>query len=112
MNKNSVKKFVKDHKIELICGGLGAIAGTALAIKIGKNVRSNKTYDAPESLVRYGIAKVVEDSESIQLMIDTDLSTNAYAIPIEDLGKFGEALCDIPGVAKANLAWIMIDIVK
>lgn len=111
MNKNAVKKFVKDHKIELTCACLGGIAGALVVVKVKRNIR-DRVKAAPDSLLKYGIKTVLEDSEGLQLMVEENLKTNAHSIPLSDLGAFGEALCDIPGIDITKSAWILIDVAK
>ena len=111
MNKNTVKKFVKDHKIEIACACLGGVAGAITVVKVRKGIR-DRVSPVPESLVKYGFKTIVEDYDGIQLMVEENLKTNAHSIPLSDLGKFGEALCDIPGIDITKSAWIMIDVAK
>lgn len=116
MNKKleKVKVFVKEHKVEIACV-VGAVA-LGVVTKRKPNIKKTdisfipKNIEVPEELVKYGVDTIDDYSGAVELM--TSYADQGYKVAVEELGKFGEALCKIPDIKPENKAYILINIAK
>lgn len=121
MNKKleKVKVFIKEHKVEIAetliaAAALGVVAKRKLNIQetdisfIPKIIPKN--IEVPEELVKYGVDTIDDYSGAVELM--TSYADTGYKVPVEELGKFGEALCKIPDIKPENKAYVLINIAK
>lgn len=65
-----------------------------------------KKLEVPKELVKYGVDSIDDYEKTVEFFADK------YSVPVKDLGKFGEALCDIPKVEPESETWILINILK
>lgn len=120
-----VKAFVKEHKVEIACAvGAAALGVVVLAVakrKLSKGVVDYitllgdkkevlKNIEVPEELVKYGVDTIDNYSGAVELM--TAYADTGYKVAVEELGKFGEALCKIPDIKPENKAYVLINIAK
>lgn len=98
-----VKVFVKEHKVEIAC----AVGNQETAISI---IPKPKNIEVPEELVKYGVDRIDDYSGAVELM--TSYADTGYKVAVEELGKFGEALCKIPDIKPENKAYVLINIAK
>ena len=118
MNKKleKVKVFVKEHKVEIACAvgaaALGVVAKRKLNIQETdiSFIPKPKNIEVPEELVKYGVDTIDDYSGAVELM--TSLADQGYKVAVEELGKFGEALCKIPDIKPENKAYVLINIAK
>lgn len=115
-----VKVFVKEHKVEIayaIAIGAGLVAlGERKLSKVDhatllvdeKEILNN--IEVPEELVKYGVDTIDNYSGAVELM--TSYANQGYKVAVEELGKFGEALCKIPDIKPENKAYVLINIAK
>lgn len=121
MNKKleKVKVFIKEHKVEIAetliaAAALGVVAKRKLNIQetdisfIPKIIPKN--IEVPEELVKYGVDTIDDYSGAVELM--TSYADTGYKVAVEELGKFGEALCKIPDIKPENKAYVLINIAK
>jgi len=122
MNKKleKVKVFVKEHKVEIAyavgVAALGVVAKRKLSkvdyatlLDDQKEILYNNI-EVPEELVKYGVDKIDNYSGAVELM--TSYANQGYKVAVEELGKFGEALCKIPDIKPENKAYVLINIAK
>lgn len=121
-----VKAFVKEHKVEIACAAVAAVCGVVVfaVSKRKPNIQKTdvsfipKNIEVPEELVKYGVDAIYNYSGAVELMTacaDTyaDACANTgYKVAVEELGKFGEALCKIPDIKPENKAYVLINIAK
>lgn len=120
-----VKAFVKEHKEEIACAvgaaALGVVMFAVTKRKLSKEVVDYitllgdkkevlKNIEVPEELVKYGVDTIDNYSGAVELM--TDCANTGYKVAVEELGKFGEALCKIPDIKPENKAYVLINIAK
>lgn len=114
---NKVKTFVKKHKVLVGTTGVAIVGGVIFAVtkhkpnitsKIVDSVSHEHT-DVPEELVKFGVDTIDNYSGCVELM--TNFAPD-YKVAIDDLGRFGEALCKIPEVKPENKAYVLINIAK
>lgn len=118
-----IKEFAKKHKTAIcttgtiIVGGVilyalyaskGKLKTTKIPIAHVKDVVPIKT-SAPEALVKFGVNDVDVYTGAIECM--TAFSPH-YSVAVGDLGKFGEALCEVPGITPDSLAFALINVAK
>lgn len=115
---NKVKAFAKKHKKALtIIGvsGMVIIGGTICVMMKRKPTqiaitdtkpKLPKKLEVPKELVKYGVDSIDDYEKTVEFFADK------YSVPVKDLGKFGEALCDIPKVEPESETWILINIAK
>lgn len=117
-----VKAFVKEHKVEIACAAVAAVCGVVVfaVTKRKPNIQKTdvsfipKNIEVPEELVKYGVDAIYNYSGAVELMTayaDTYANTG-YKVAVEELGKFGEALCKIPDIKPENKAYVLINIAK
>lgn len=105
-----VKVFVKEHKVEIACA-VGAVAlGVVAKRKLNIQEFIPKNIEVPEELVKYGVDTIDDYSGAVELM--TSYADPGYKVAVEELGKFGEALCKIPDIKPENKAYVLINIAK
>lgn len=113
-----VKVFVKEHKVEIACAvGAAALGVVVLAVDKRKlNIKKTdisfipKNIEVPEELVKYGVDTIDDYNGAVELM--TSCADVGYKVAVEELGKFGEALCKIPDIKPENKAYVLINIAK
>lgn len=109
-----VKVFVKEHKVKIGEAALGvvvlAVAKRKLNIKKTGISFIPKNIEVPEELVKYGVNRIDSYSGAVELM--TSYADQGYKVAVEELGKFGEALCKIPDIKPENKAYVLINIAK
>lgn len=118
MNKKleKVKVFVKEHKVEIACAVGAAALGVVAKHKLNNQetaisiIPKPKNIEVPEELVKYGVDRIDNYSGAVELM--TSYADQGYKVAVEELGKFGEALCKIPDIKPENKAYVLINIVK
>lgn len=117
---NKVKAFAKKHKKALTIIGVSGmvIIGGAIYVMMKRkptqvtitDTKPTPTFpkelEVPKELVKYGVDSIDDYEKSVELFADK------YSVPVKDLGKFGEALCDIPKVEPESETWILINILK
>lgn len=121
MNKKleKVKVFVKEHKVEIAyavgAAALGVVAKRKLSkvdyvtpLVDEKEILNN--IEVPEELVKYGVDTIDNYGGAVELM--TSYANTGYKVAVEELGKFGEALCKIPDIKPENKAYVLINIAK
>lgn len=110
-----VKVFVKGHKVEIACAvgaaALGVVAKRKLS-KVNHVIRlvDHDNIEVPEELVKYGVDTIYDYNGAVELM--TSYADAGYKVAVEELGKFGEALCKIPDIKPENKAYVLINIAK
>lgn len=113
-----VKVFVKEHKVKIACAvGEAALGVVVLAVAKRKlNIKKTdisfipKNIEVPEELVKYGVDTIDDYNGAVELM--TSYADAGYKVAVEELGKFGEALCKIPDIKPENKAYVLINIAK
>ena len=113
-----VKAFVKEHKVEIACAAVAAVCGVVVfaVTKRKPNIQKTdvsfipKNIEVPEELVKYGVDAIYNYSGAVELM--TAYADTGYKVAVEELGKFGEALCKIPDIKPENKAYVLINIAK
>lgn len=117
MNKKleKVKVFVKEHKVEIACAVGAAALGVVAKRKLSKvnyiiPLVEHDNIEVPEELVKYGVDRIDNYSGAVELM--TSYADQGYKVAVEELGKFGEALCKIPDIKPENKAYVLINIAK
>lgn len=117
MNKKleKVKVFVKEHKVEIACAVGAAALGVVAKRKLSKvnyiiPLVEHDNIEVPEELVKYGVDSIDNYSGAVELM--TSYADQGYKVAVEELGKFGEALCKIPDIKPENKAYVLINIAK
>lgn len=117
MNKKleKVKVFVKEHKVEIACAVGAAALGVVAKRKLSKvnyiiPLVEHDNIEVPEELVKYGVDRIDNYSGAVELM--TSYTDQGYKVAVEELGKFGEALCKIPDIKPENKAYVLINIAK
>lgn len=118
MNKKleKVKVFVKEHKVEIACAVGAAALGVVAKHKLNNQetaisiIPKPKNIEVPEELVKYGVDRIDDYSGAVELM--TSYADTGYKVAVEELGKFGEALCKIPDIKPENKAYVLINIKK
>lgn len=117
MNKKleKVKVFVKEHKVEIACAVGAAALGVVAKRKLSKvnyiiPLVDHDNIEVPEELVKYGVDTIYDYSGAVELM--TSYADQGYKVAVEELGKFGEALCKIPDIKPENKAYVLINIAK
>lgn len=111
-----VKVFVKEHKVEIAYAvgavALGVVAKRKLSIQETdiSFIPKPKNIEVPEELVKYGVDTIDDYSGAVELM--TSYADQGYKVAVEELGKFGEALCKIPDIKPENKAYVLINIAK
>lgn len=119
MNKKleKVKVFVKEHKVEIACAVGAASLGVVAKRKLNNHETvisvippKPKNIEVPEELVKYGVDMIDDYSGAVELM--TSYDDTGYKVAVEELGKFGEALCKIPDIKPENKAYVLINIAK
>lgn len=117
MNKKleKVKVFVKEHKVEIACAVGAAALGVVAKRKLSKvnyiiPLVEHDNIEVPEELVKYGVDTIDDYNGAVELM--TSYADAGYKVAVEELGKFGEALCKIPDIKPENKAYVLINIAK
>lgn len=110
-----VKVFVKEHKVEIACAVGAAALGVVAKRKLSKvnyiiPLVDHDNIEVPEELVKYGVDRIDNYSGAVELM--TSYADQGYKVAVEELGKFGEALCKIPDIKPENKAYVLINIAK
>lgn len=112
-----VKVFVKEHKVEIACAVGAAALGVVAKRKLSKGIVDYATpldyqdnIEVPEELIKYGVNTIDNYSGAVELM--TSYADQGYKVAVEELGKFGEALCKIPDIKPENKAYVLINIEK
>ena len=109
-----VKVFIKEHKVEIACAvgaaALGVVAKRKLNIQETDISFIPKNIEVPEELVKYGVDTIDDYNGAVELM--TSYADPGYKVAVEELGKFGEALCKIPDIKPENKAYVLINIAK
>ena len=112
-----VKVFIKEHKVEIACTVGAAALGVVAKRKLSKGIVDYATplvdrnnIEVPEELVKYGVDTIDNYSGAVELM--TSYADQGYKVAVEELGKFGEALCKIPDIKPENKAYVLINIEK
>ena len=118
-----VKTWMMEHKGQMICGGLMALAATVAATAAVKCRTSSVVLACtkpdeiriPDSLKKYGVDDdgftVYDGSVDVHTAF-AGLDGNGYTISVNDLGEFGAALMEIPGVDEESKAFISISVEK
>jgi len=103
MDKKKVRKFVREHKKELIVGA-GFVLGTVACVIVGKSLRTSKdvtvpAVKAPEGFQILNNIKDIEVPEGFSVGKTIDLFEDGDEIvaivqdlTVNDLGKFGKEL--------------------
>lgn len=108
------KKFVKEHKAQVIMGvvGVGLVAGAivtkgraakgteAITVTASKNLDNIPT---PEALVNLGADTMIDNYGPTLELMGTTVKTS-------QMGEFGELLQTIPGVTAESEVWTLLDI--
>lgn len=126
MNKKleKVKVFVKEHKVDIAwvvgAAAVGAAAFVVVAKRRGEVIHNTllddqkeilkNNIEVPKELIKYGVDMIDDYSDTVELM--TAYSDTGYKVAVEELGKFGEALCKIPDIKPENKAYVLINIAK
>lgn len=110
-----VKVFVKEHKVEIACAVGAAALGVVTKRKLSKvnyiiPLVDHDNIEVPEELVKYGVDRIDNYSGAVELM--TSYADQGYKVAVEELGKFGEALCKIPDIKPENKVYVLINIAK
>lgn len=114
----NIKKFWNKHKAELfIAGGTVIVSAglyklfsstdTSTVASVANKIIPKKIKDVPESLRKFGITEYNDYGQAAEMLTD-----DYNRIRVEDLGKLGEALCDIPGITKDGLIWVLLNVNK
>lgn len=121
-----VKAFVKEHKVEIACAVGAAVCGVVVFAVTKRKLSTKEVVDyigllgekkevlnnieVPEELVKYGVDAIDNYSGAVELV--TACADTGYKVAVEELGKFGEALCKIPDIKPENKAFVLINIAK
>ena len=119
-----IKEFCKKHKdeieiaISLIAVGGGMFVTALVTTALLKNdlkpakgegiVQYAKAVACPESLTKLGFETFDNYRGAVEVMTNTKYDT----IKVSDLGKLGEALCDLPDIDENCYIWTLVNVSK
>ena len=118
-----IKEFAKKHKKKLLIAG-GIIGGIALInwVHEDKTVSINKlgshefvvsdnlptkVLEPTSKLLEMGISQVDDWDGALEIRSDT-----GYVMSLKDLGKLGEAMCELDGVNENSKVWTLVNAEK
>lgn len=119
-----IKKFIKEHKKELIIGGVAvAIAGVGIYLGVSKKSKPTVVKDIVESfnpdktivpdLEKFGVDAVYDYGGAIEFMTGcAGTNGEGYPTKVGDIAEIVEILKEKCGVTDLNDVYIMMNIGK